>query len=293
MSAPVYDSSKTPPLFLGVVGIDFTLKALDAALGVNDSTSAESFRRVVERSTARCPRLELTACELESYRQSNTVGNDAVCNIECTDEDLVQVREEKCPFVSDYPGDVWVNRDNEDVAFSDKACCRLSDSFAEPDQTCTAPDGDDLPVALIVSVIAAGVLGALFAAVLYYRRNKPKEGPSSLALANVEETEQEIQGATSNPSNSNSNSLRGRLVSDRSFVSESSERTAPPPELAKDVTNDDKPPILENKDQCRSRTAPSGNGNGDPSQRTVVAVEASEVLEEDNDESMPAIRLYS
>ena len=154
VSAPVYDSSKSPPLFLGVVGIDFTLKALDAALGVNDTTSAESFRRVVERSTARCPRLELTACELESYRQSNLGGSDGSCNVDCTVQDLVQVQEEKCPFVSDYPGDVWVNRDNEYIEFGDKACCRLSDSFAEPDQSCTASDSDDPPIALIVGVTA-------------------------------------------------------------------------------------------------------------------------------------------
>ena len=96
VSAPVYDFSKTPPLFLGVVGIDFTLKALDAALGINDDTSAESFRRMVEQhvkqNAASCPQLELTACELESYRrQTNTGGNDNFCNVNCTVEDIVQV----------------------------------------------------------------------------------------------------------------------------------------------------------------------------------------------------------
>ena len=279
VSAPVYDSSKTPPLFLGVVGIDFTLKALDAALGVNDATSAESFRRVVERSTARCPRLELTVCEVESYRrQSNVAGDDAICNVECTAEDLVPVQEQKCPFVSDYPGDVWVNRDNEFIAFNDKACCRLSESFAEPDATCTASGGDEPPIALIVGVTVGSIvaLGLLAAVVLHRRRREPKEVISGFAHANDEEREEEIQSVTTD--HSNNNSQRGRLASDRSLVSELSHPTGLPQGLPK-VDE----PLPRNKDQCGE----AGNGNGNDDADTVVAVEASHIREGD----LPEIRL--
>ncbi|KAL7568063.1 hypothetical protein ACA910_020781 [Epithemia clementina (nom. ined.)] len=44
VSVPVYDRSKSPPLFLGVVGVDVSLDALDAALatfGANATTSQE------------------------------------------------------------------------------------------------------------------------------------------------------------------------------------------------------------------------------------------------------------
>lgn len=186
VSAPVYDNSKSPPLFLGVVGIDFTLDALDAALGINDTSSNESFQRVVKRSSARCPRLELTACELESYRrQSNTVGDDALCNADCAEEDFVQVTEEKCPGVSDYPGDLWINLSNKGVAYSERACCRVAAPVVEPDPTCTAPptpepteppieDESETPIALIVGPAVGGCV-LLTAAVVFYLQCCKKE----------------------------------------------------------------------------------------------------------------------
>jgi len=153
------------------VGIDFTLAALDAALGISDTSSNESFQRVVTRSTARCPILDLTPCELESYRrQSNTVGDDALCNATCAEEDFVQVTEEKCPGVSDYPGDLWINLLNKGVAYSDRACCRVGGPVAEPDPTCTAPpieDDSGPPIAVIVGSAVGGCV-LLIAVVVFY-----------------------------------------------------------------------------------------------------------------------------
>jgi hypothetical protein len=64
VSAPVYDRKVSPPLFLGVVGIDFSLEALDKVLGV-PSGSAATLDRVVKNSSAKCPSWNLTLCELE------------------------------------------------------------------------------------------------------------------------------------------------------------------------------------------------------------------------------------
>ena len=149
VSAPVYDRSKTPHLFLGVVGIDFTLTALDAALKLEgvDSTD-ETFRRVIQRSTAFCPRLEISECELESYRRQGKEGDNALCSQNCTQADFVQVEEEKCPTISDYPRDLWVNKDFLNTSFTDRTCCRVGDT--KPDTTCAVEEeaiapGSSLP----------------------------------------------------------------------------------------------------------------------------------------------------
>ena len=188
--------------------------------------------------------------------------------------------------VSDYPSDVWANRENENIAFGDKACCRSSDSFAEPDPTCASSDGDDPLIALIVSVTAGCIvaLAVLIGGVLYCRRKKVKREMSGFAQANGGEREQEIQSVSTD--RSNNNSRRGRLASDRSLLSEQAQPTDPPQELPKaDAREID----LDNKDQCRNRIAPAGNGHGDAV--TVVAIEASQVRAEDVDECVTEIRL--
>jgi hypothetical protein len=54
--------AKDPHLFLGVVGFDFRMSAVDTALGANESMA--SLQRIIRRLNAKCPTLELTLCEL-------------------------------------------------------------------------------------------------------------------------------------------------------------------------------------------------------------------------------------
>ncbi|KAL7565258.1 hypothetical protein ACA910_014553 [Epithemia clementina (nom. ined.)] len=135
VSVPVYDRSKEPALFVGVVGIDFVMRALNKALGVTDGSSDESIRRVVERSTARCPRLDLGDCLLESYRRSSGAGDLALCpsTNNCTESDFIQIEEQKCPTISDYTKDVWINVDKMNVSVSEATCCSVAgqDIFAD------------------------------------------------------------------------------------------------------------------------------------------------------------------
>lgn len=204
VSAPVYDRSKvcvyryhiiitdycvyrskTPHLFLGVAGVDFTLAALDAALGVTDSSSTESFRRVVQRSTVQCPRLEFTTCELESYRRQSIVGDEALCGGNCTEEDFVQIEEEQCATVSDYPNDLWINLDNEGLDYTEKACCRVGQG--QPDETCLN-DSDDTSEMWIVVVGALGGFICLAvvagAALVVIRRKKRSDNNLNQGISN-------------------------------------------------------------------------------------------------------------
>jgi hypothetical protein len=61
VSAPVYDLTRNPLLFLGVVGIDIPLSAADKTLNVT-SGSAETLDRIVRNSWAKCPTWNFTLC---------------------------------------------------------------------------------------------------------------------------------------------------------------------------------------------------------------------------------------
>jgi hypothetical protein len=98
VSTPVYDRSLTPPLFLGVAGIDFSLVAVDTALGVPGG-SQDSIDRIVRQSAAVCPIVKLERCELESFRQSGAAGSGALCTASCNKTDFVNIEEKQCTFV--------------------------------------------------------------------------------------------------------------------------------------------------------------------------------------------------
>ena len=53
-----------PPLFLGVAAVDMYLDDYQQALGANVSSSSV-LDRFILLSTANCPRIEMSQCELE------------------------------------------------------------------------------------------------------------------------------------------------------------------------------------------------------------------------------------
>ena len=110
VSAPVYDRNHDPPLFLGVVGMNFPLNAINKALGSESGNQQAAIDRIVKASTANCPSLNLTLCELESFRRLSSAGDEAICDLNaCNASDFVQVEATKCPSVSDYPQYLWIN----------------------------------------------------------------------------------------------------------------------------------------------------------------------------------------
>lgn len=111
-SAPVYDRTRSPHLFLGVVGINFPLAALEKVLGVESGSNQQGvvLDRIVRASTAKCPSLNLTVCEIESYRRQSSTGDDALCAPGfCSVDSFVVVESTKCPSVSDYPDELLAN----------------------------------------------------------------------------------------------------------------------------------------------------------------------------------------
>lgn len=163
ISVPVYDRTKSPALFLGVVGIDFPLEALNIALGNSRDDNAESIRRVSVASTARCPDLELGLCELESFRRQGADGDDsALCTNNCTEADFVVVEEQKCDGVPDYPRDFWVNTDYVGMSYSDRVCCLVGET-GPSDQCLIEGDKYGFSTGAIVGMVALALaaLGVL------------------------------------------------------------------------------------------------------------------------------------
>ena len=110
VSVPVYDKNVTPHLFLGVVGIDVYMSAIEQILG-EEATSSTMLERFVARSTASCPKVELSACELDAL-QFLSGGKDATCGV-CNSTNYAGIVPETCPSQSDLPNDLWDNSDSK------------------------------------------------------------------------------------------------------------------------------------------------------------------------------------
>eukprot|EP00977_Amphora_coffeiformis_P015581 scaffold4562_cov178-Amphora_coffeaeformis.AAC.10 len=158
VSVPVYDRTKDPPIFLGVASIDVSMAALDAALGITPGRgSEESINRVALVSASRgCPTLELGVCELESFRRQGSAGDVGMCSRNCTSGDYVQVEEEKCPIVSDYPTNLWKGVELAGVPYEERVCCVIGETV--PSEQCLAKEDDGTAsTSVMVGVILGGI----------------------------------------------------------------------------------------------------------------------------------------
>jgi hypothetical protein len=115
VSLPLY--SNLDGRFIGVVGIDLLVEAFNVAIGGN---SEESIRRIVEYSTAKCPSLELTLCDIESYRLQSS---GSTCTSICGDDELTDFDELHCFDTSVYPTNLWTDNNNKGTPYQEVTCC--------------------------------------------------------------------------------------------------------------------------------------------------------------------------
>jgi len=184
VSAPVYDRDKDPPLFLGVVGVDLRMSAVSIALG-DESTSLQ---RIINQSTAKCPTLELTLCELESFRRRGSAGDLSLCTSNCTASDFVEIEPGKCGTEHDYPKDLWSNTEEQGLSYEARSCCAVGENEAttecpessvlKPSTTATGDSstGEGSNTTMIAIAVVIGFLAvAVFAVGCYlYRKNRAK-----------------------------------------------------------------------------------------------------------------------
>ena len=117
VSAPVYDRSASPPMFIGVAGIDFTVDFMQEVAG--DSYEAV-LGALVTQSTARCPDFTINECELQALRKLSG-GTEAMCAGECTA--TTEIEPTACLGSSDYPSKFWANLDEQGKSYTDRVCC--------------------------------------------------------------------------------------------------------------------------------------------------------------------------
>lgn len=138
VSVPVFNRANDPPIFLGVVGIDFSLTALAKAVGGTleeiEDTLSENIAYIADLSASTCPNIDLGLCDLESYRRHS--GSN--CTENCTY--LAPVHDLPCVGI-DHPEFLWANILNENATYldyNDRACCRVYESV-----NATSPTGGD------------------------------------------------------------------------------------------------------------------------------------------------------
>ena len=122
VSAPVYDRSASPPMFIGVAGIDFTVDFMQEVAG---NSYATVLNALVTQSTARCPDFTISECELQALRKLSG-GTEAMCAGECTA--LTEIEPTACLGSSDYPSNFWANLDDQGMSYTDRVCCDKSSS---------------------------------------------------------------------------------------------------------------------------------------------------------------------
>jgi len=182
VSAPVYDRNHDPPLFLGVVGMNFPLTAINKALGSESGNRQAAIDRIVKASTANCPSLNLTLCELESFRRLSSAGDEAICDLSaCNASDFVQVEATKCPSVSDYPQYLWINSNFAGKSYLDRVCCTVGETI--PSDSCPVPaSGRSTKFKIGISVgsaVAAFFVCCVCWQCLKWRRRRQEEQSSN------------------------------------------------------------------------------------------------------------------
>lgn len=205
VSAPAFDRSVDPPVLIGVVGLDLLTRALDRALGV-ETGSSETYDRIVLSSTAKCPRLETSQCQLEAFRSLSIAGEDARCGLaNCSSTDDIVLTSTLCANQDDAPSNVLANTDTEGLLFVERTCCTVgfdstgsqASSFltAEVD-TCTlvTDQSDGMDVAAIVggSVGGAAFLMMVAGAIYYFRRGRNPRN-SNVPMANATPVEEAME----------------------------------------------------------------------------------------------------
>jgi Mg-chelatase subunit ChlD len=166
VSTPVFDRSKDTPLWIGVVGVDFTISELEQAVGGTDSYQAV-LDELVAVSTATCPEtnFEKQACLIEALRRDDS-SEGGICGSPGSSSCSFQtVTPELCSEVS-LPSMFWENANTQD--YKSRGCCSdgagvCTEASAESDNKSSSSTGlpsDVLGIGLGLSLPAI-ILGFL------------------------------------------------------------------------------------------------------------------------------------
>lgn len=114
------------------------MDAFEQVLGEN-AQSSTMLQRFIRLSTAQCPKIDLSDCQLEGLRYL-AGGEEATCGM-CNSTDYPGIIPTECPFKPDLPKNLWQNTDVEGVKYEDRACCEIGSNV--PSEMCGIPDEID------------------------------------------------------------------------------------------------------------------------------------------------------
>lgn len=181
ISAPVYDRTTDPPTFIGVAVVDVWNSALEKALGVS-SGSDKIVEAIVLQSEAICPLIDLSLCELESFRKRGIAGNRTLCTNNCTAADFIDIEREGCDLLEDdFPKDLIADRSYIGLPHAERACCEMGTSEATTVCSVEPPvdDGDDGSNTALIGGIVGGVAGLLLVGGGAYYASKKNSGANT------------------------------------------------------------------------------------------------------------------
>ena len=193
VAAPAYDRSVVPHVFLGVVGVDFTVKEMESVAG---TSYQDVLSTLVGRSNAVCPTIDKSTCILQALREESGWENSCPDKPQCANADKVNIVPQKCANIEDYPKNLWANTEFEDKDYLDTVCCKEGET--EPSDSCSSwLDAAKAVDMMLLGSIAGGIAALLGCIGCVVCVNKKVAKALSIAKKNVDNREQEHRA--SNP----------------------------------------------------------------------------------------------
>jgi hypothetical protein len=174
VSTPVFDRSSNPPLWIGVVGVDFTISELEEAVGGTDRYQAV-LDELVAVSTATCPKtnFEEQACLIEALRRDDS-SEGGICgspgSSSCSFQTVTPLL---CSGVN-FPSMFWENAFVYNTPdYISRGCCVGGTGVCSSAGSAESESSLILVILLLIGAIGTGVV-----LLLYYRTKK--QGPRNL-----------------------------------------------------------------------------------------------------------------
>ena len=174
VSTPVFYRSSNPPLWIGVVGVDFTISELEEAVGGTDRYQAV-LDELVAVSTATCPKtnFEEQACLIEALRRDDS-SEGGICgspgSSSCSFQTVTPLL---CSGVN-FPSMFWENAFVYNTPdYISRGCCVGGTGVCSSDGSAESESSLILVILLLIGAIGTGVV-----LLLYYRTKK--QGPRNL-----------------------------------------------------------------------------------------------------------------
>jgi hypothetical protein len=208
-SAPVYDRSVDPPVLAGVVGFDFTLAAMERALGKESNESRDIIiEEIVRKSVAKCPNFSLSDCQLESLRMYGTDASgftEAICDdgSACVSQGgIPSLTSPTCSAADLNNVGLWNNINYRKWSFEERVCCNVGESRVAgslsltevKDQICKEGTSN---FGAIIGGAVGGVAALIVIIVAFWFCKKKSASPPSSNTGGGEYSEQGVPNSAS------------------------------------------------------------------------------------------------